>query len=150
MKSSQSNVKSEHNCIMSLAKPIEPPRIKPNKHTDHGLNEGDQLQVNLSMNMESRQRQERAQGSFSTDVRLNRKLIQCIQATEQTKHQSDDQPPLRTMKRLTWCTYEQGKRRDVIFRQETRSQDLEVTWRTLTEPTKTAARTCAHQLVDKG
>ena len=147
MNSSQSNNKQrEHNCIKVLIKPIEPPRTRPNKHTDHGLNEGDQLQYRISMNMESRQRQEGAQGSFSTDVRLNRKLIQCIQVIEQTEHESDDQSTLRTMKRRTWCTYEQGKLRDIIFRQETRSQDLEITWRTLTEPTKTTARSCAHQL----
>ena len=147
MKSSQANIKLGHNCIKALTKSI---KSSCTKLAGPCLYKGDHPQLELSMTMRSIQRQIRTQGSLPAYVRLNRKLIQCTQRTEQTEHQSDDQPTLQTMKRLTWCTYEQGKSRDVIFRLETRSLDSEVTWRTLTEPTKTAARSCAHQLVDKG
>ena len=84
MNSSQLNNKiEEHNCIMTLIKPIEPPCAKPNILAGHCLYEGDHPPLGLNMNMESRQRQVGTPGSLSTDIRLNRKLVQRIQLTEQ-------------------------------------------------------------------
>ena len=95
MNSSQDNIKQEeHSCIMALVKPIEPPCTNSTKLVGHCLYERDHPQLGLSMNMESRQRQVGTQGSLSTEIRLNKKMVQRIQVIEQTEHQPDDQPTL--------------------------------------------------------
>ena len=151
MNSSQFNNKQEeHNCIMTLIKPIEPPCAKPNKLAGHCLYEGDHPPLGLNMNMESSQRQVETPGSLSTDIRLNRKLVQRIQLTEQAESQSVGQLTLRAMERSAWCTNERGNPRVVIFGLEIRGQDEEVTQRVLTQATKTAARSGVCLLIDKG
>ena len=72
----------EHNCIMALAKPIEPPCIKPTERADHGSNKGDQLQNGLIMNIEAWQEQEETKESLIVTCKQNRRLIPRIQATE--------------------------------------------------------------------
>ena len=97
MNSSQSNIKQEeHNCIKTLVKPIESTCTKPTELADHGLSEGDHLQLGLSMNMELRQRQEGTQGSLLTAIKQNRNrgLFPSQQTTEQAEHQPVCQPTL--------------------------------------------------------
>ena len=147
MKSSQLNIKLEHNCII---KPIEPPCTSSTKLAGHCSYEGDHHQLGLSMNLEACQEQEETKESLTVTCKLNRRLIPRIQATEQPRHRPAWQPSLRIMKHPTWCTYEQGNPRVVIFGHGILSQDLELARSVLTEPTRAAPRSRVRQLFDSG
>ena len=97
MDSLQSKTKQvEHNCIKTLAKPTEPTEL-----TGFFLKiKEDHLQDGLIMKMEAWQDQEETKGSLPTNIRQNRRLILCIQTTEQAKYRSAWQPTLRAMKSL--------------------------------------------------
>ena len=105
MDSLQAKTKQEeHNSIKTLAKPIEPTELAGfflKIKEDH-------LQDRLIMNMEAWQDQEETKGSLPINIRQNRRLILCIQTTEQAEYQSAWQPTLRVMKSLAWCMYERG------------------------------------------
>ena len=149
MTSLQSNIKQEeHNCIKSLVKSIKSSCTKPTKLAGHCLYEGDHPQLGLSMNLEAWKEQEETQGSLPASIRQNRTLILYRQTTEQVEYQSVGQPTLRTMEHPTWCTYERGNPRDVIFGQERRGQDSELARRVLTEPTRSAPRSRVRQIFD--
>ena len=110
-------------------------------------NEEDQLQNGPSMNMESRQEQEVTKESLTMTCKQNRRLLQ---AAEQQRRQTAWQPTLRALERLSWCVFEHGISKNGIFGQEGRSQDLELARRTLTEPTRSAPRSCVRLTFDNG
>ena len=151
MNSSQLNNKQEeHNCIMTLIKPIEPPCAKRNKRADHGLDEEDQLQNGLNMNMKARQSLEGTKDRHPAAYKQNRRLFHSLQTIKPTEHQVDCQPTLQASKRLAWCMFERGISKNGIFRHERRSQDSKITRRVLTKPTRTVVRSRTRQFLDKG
>ena len=151
MNSSQRGNKiEEHNCIMTMIKPIEPPCAKPNKRADHGLDEEDQLQNGINMKIKARQSLEGTRDRHPAAYKQNRRLFRSLQAIKPTEHSVDDQPTLQASKRITWCMFERGNSKNGIFRHERRSQDPEITRRVIKKPTRTAARSRTRQFLDKG
>ena len=131
---------------IALAHPIEPMKL-----ADFCLkNKEDHLQNWLIMNIEVWQEQEETRKSLTVTYKQNRRLIHYIQTTEQAKYRSAGQPTLRTMERPTWCTYERGNPRVVIFGHEIRSQDPRMMELALTEPTITAPRSLVRLIFDNG
>ena len=147
MKSPQSNVKLGHNCIKALTKYI---KSSCTKLVGPCLHKGDHPQLGLSMNMGSMQRQIRAQRSLSTYGRPNRKLAQYKQVTKQTEYQPGDQLTLRALKHPAWCVFERGTSRNGIFGHGRRGQDSKNTQRDLTEPTRSAPRSCVRLAFENG
>ena len=78
MKSSQSIIKLEHNCIKALAKPREPPCTKPTKRANHGLNEGDHPLIGLNLNMEAWQGYKEAREDLPAICKQNRNIYKSI------------------------------------------------------------------------
>ncbi|XP_057550658.1 uncharacterized protein LOC130828714 [Amaranthus tricolor] len=70
----------------------------------------------------------------------NSSIQRNMPATKQVEYQSSGQPSLRTMEHPTWCSYERGNPRVVIFGHGILSQDLELARSVLTEPTRAAPR----------
>ena len=140
------NKQEEQNWINILAKPT-----KPNELADFRWRiKEDHLQTGLNINIEAWQDQEGSKGSLPTAARQNRRLNQSPQATEQTEQQTACQPTLRAIESPTWCMNERGNSEEGIFIHGPRSPDPRTMLITLREPTRTAARSCAHQFSDKG
>ena len=152
MNSLQTKTKQEeHNCIKTLVKPNDLACTKPTERADFYLRiKGNHLQSRLNINMEAWQRQEEAKGILPTAAKQNRRLNLSPQAAEQQRHRTVCQPTLRAMKNLAWCMDECGNSKEGIFIHEIRSQDSKIIRRVLTEPTRTSARSCARQFLDKG
>ena len=145
--SPQSKAKEEkHNCIIALAKPIEPIEL-----ADFCLKtKEDHFQIGLNNNMEAWQDYEAPKEELPAAHKQNSSIQRNMPATKQVEYQSSGQPSLRTMERPTWCTYERGNPRVVIFGHGILSQDLELARSGLTEPTRAAPRSRVRQLFDSG
>ena len=143
-KSQKKSKQEEHNCINALAKPIEPIEL-----TNFCLKiKEDHLQTGVKRNLEAWQDREGTIEGLLTTIRQNRSLFPRQQTAEQQRHRAVCQPTLRAMKSLAWCMYERGNSENGIFIHEIRSHDSKITRRVLTEPTRTAARSCVRQLLD--
>ena len=147
MDSPQSKAKEEkHNCINALAQPIEPMEL-----ADFCLKtKEDHLKIGLNINMEAWKDYQVPKEELPAARKQNRSIQRSMPATEQAEYQSAGQPTLRTMERPTWCTYERGNPRVVIFGHEIRSQDPRMMEIALTEPTRIAPRSRVRQLFENG
>ena len=150
MDSLQTKTKQEeHNGIIARTKPTEPTKL-----ADFCLKiKEDYLQDGLIMNIITWQGQEGTKGSYPTTTKQNRGnggVFPSLQTIERTEYQVVCQHTLQAIKHLAWCTYQRENPRDRIFRHKIRSQDSEVTRRVLTEPTRTATRSCTRQFIHKG
>ena len=134
-----------HHCTCSAIEPMELADFSLKNKEDH-------LQNALKRNLEAWEDQEGTIEDLPTTIKQNRNrdLFPSQQTTEQAEHQLVCQPTLRALERVAWCTYEHENPRDGIFRHEIRSQDSEVKRRSLTEPTRTATRSCTRHFIDKG
>ena len=109
--------------------------------------EEDQSQARPSMNEESREDQEVTKESLTKTRKQNRRLFQSPKPAE---HQVYCQPTLPASKQLACCVFELGISKNVIFGHGRLSQNLELAWRTLTEPTRPAPRSYARLIFDNG
>ena len=119
-------------------------RVEP---TDLGKSTKHHLQSRPNMIIKAWQNQGESTKNLITTLMQYRNMHSGQQTTEQP---SDCQPTLRTIERLVWCTYQHGNPRDGILGNEIRSQDSKIIRRVLTEPTRTAARSCVRLLFDNG
>ena len=116
---------------------------------DVTIEEG-QSQARPSMNMESRQEQEVTKESLTITRKQNRRLLQSPQTTEPAARHVICQTTLQGLERSAYCVFEHGNLENSISRHGILSQDLELAWRTLTEPTRPAPRSRVRQLFDSG
>ena len=133
------------NCFSTLIEPTELADFCLKIKEDH-------LQIRIKRNLEAWEDQEGTIEDLPATIKQNRNkgLFPSQQTTEQAEHQPVCQPTLRTLERLAWCTYEHGNPRDGIFRHETKSPDPRMMVLALTEPTRTATRSCVLQIFDNG
>ena len=140
----------EHNWIKTIDATnldmVEPTdlRVEP---TDLGKSTKHHLQSRRNMIIKPWQSQGESIKNLITTLMQYRNMYSGQQTTEQP---SDCQPTLRTIERLVWCTYQHGNPRDGILGDEIRSQDSKIIRTVLTEPTRTAARSCVRLLFGNG
>ncbi|XP_057544449.1 uncharacterized protein LOC130823730 [Amaranthus tricolor] len=118
------------------------------EHTDLDatIEEG-QSQARPNMSIQAWQSKEESMRNVTATLKQYKDMHSGQQTTEQP---SDDQPTLRTIERLVWCTYQHGNSRDGIFGHGRKSQDSELARRVLTEPTRLAPRSCVRLIFDNG
>ena len=109
----------------------------------------DHLQMGLNIIMDARNKHTLTK-AWHEQRSKNRRLIPRIQVIEQAEHPPSCQPTLRAIERLAWCVFEHGISKNGISRHGILSQDLELAWRVLIEPTRPAPRSCVRLTFDNG